>query len=132
MAKQAGKRRIASPRGVAVHADDDCLRPPVDEVPEPLLAAIVDYFDPVRVILFGSRARGEATVDSDYDLLVIDDDDVPAERLRWHAAYEARKGHSVAVDIVRCRHSVYEDKRDVIGSLVHTADEEGSVVYERG
>ena len=38
-------------------------------VPRRLLDPVVEYFKPQRVILFGSRARGEATRDSDIDLL---------------------------------------------------------------
>jgi predicted nucleotidyltransferase len=101
------------------------------EVPKDLLASVVAYFDPVRVILFGSRARGDARLDSDYDLLVVLDDDAPAEKWRWQAPYEARRGFHGAVDILRCRLSAYEARRDVIGSLAHTAHEEGAVVYER-
>jgi predicted nucleotidyltransferase len=40
-------------------------------VPRTLLDPIVKYFKPQSVILFGSRARGAATRDSDIDLLVI-------------------------------------------------------------
>jgi predicted nucleotidyltransferase len=32
---------------------------------------IIDEFHPERIVLFGSYARGEATTDSDVDLLVI-------------------------------------------------------------
>lgn len=101
------------------------------EVPKDLLASVVAYFDPVQVILFGSRARGDARLDSDYDLLVVLDDEAPAEKWRWQAPYEARRGFHGAVDILRCRLSAYEARRDVIGSLAHTAHEEGAVVYER-
>ncbi len=44
-------------------------------VPADLLDRVVAYFHPCRVILFGSRARGEAGPDSDFDLLVIVDDE---------------------------------------------------------
>jgi len=44
-------------------------------VPRALLDPVVKYFKPQSVILFGSRARGEATRDSDIDLLVIVDDE---------------------------------------------------------
>ena len=40
-------------------------------VPRKLLDPVVEYFKPQRVILFGSRARGEAREDSDYDVAVF-------------------------------------------------------------
>ena len=49
-------------------------------VPSALLDPVVAYFNPLRVIVFGSSARGEAGPDSDIDLLVIVDDDTPARR----------------------------------------------------
>jgi predicted nucleotidyltransferase len=105
--------------------------PHAHEVPGALLNSVIRYFDPVKVILFGSRARGDARPDSDYDLFIVLDDQVPEHKLRWQAPYEARRSFSGAVDIVRCRRSVYEDRREVIGSLANTATEEGIVVYER-
>ena len=67
-------------------------------VPRDLLDPVVDYFKPQRVILFGSRARGEATRDSDIDLLVVVDDDTPPEKLTSQAGYEAhRSGHAADV-----------------------------------
>jgi HEPN domain/Nucleotidyltransferase domain len=42
-------------------------------VPRELLDPVIEYFQPQRVILFGSTARGEAGPDSDIDLLVIVD-----------------------------------------------------------
>ena len=96
-----------------------------------LLDRVVRFFDPELVILFGSRARGEAGADSDIDLLVVLDDDAPAAKLGWRSAFEARKDFHQAVDIVPCRRRWFEDKRDVIGSLAHMAAEDGIVVYER-
>jgi hypothetical protein len=62
---------------------------------------VVEYFKPQRVILFGSRARGEATRDSDIDLLVVVDDDSPcpspatpaktAPYLLWVPSFELEK-----------------------------------------
>jgi len=100
-------------------------------VPEELLRPVVAFFQPRKVILFGSQARGDAGQDSDFDLFVIVDDDTPPERLSWRAKHEARKSYHRAVDIVACRVSVYERKRGIVGSLSHVADQEGVVVYER-
>ena len=39
-----------------------------------IVGRIVRRVDPVRIVLFGARARGEARDDSDYELLVVLDD----------------------------------------------------------
>lgn len=100
-------------------------------VPEELLNSLVAYFNPRRVILFGSAARNEADEDSDIDLLLVVDDDVPAERLGWRALWEARRHFPGAVDLVPCRDSVFRERADIVGSLPWIAATEGVVVYER-
>lgn len=102
-----------------------------DPVPEALLTSVVRWFDPVRVILFGSHARGEAGPDSDWDLLVVLDDDVPPEKLSWRSIHASRADWHGAVDVVPCRQGWFERKRDVVNSLAWTATTEGRIVYER-
>ena len=65
-------------------------------IPRDLLDPVVEYFKPQRVILFGSRARGEAKRDSDIDLLVVVDDDTPPEKLTSQAGYEAHRSRHAA------------------------------------
>jgi predicted nucleotidyltransferase len=43
----------------------------VKEAIEEMVRRIVERFDPERIILFGSHARGTANPDSDIDLLVV-------------------------------------------------------------
>ena len=38
-----------------------------------ITTSIISLIDPEKIILFGSQARGDADVDSDIDLLIIDD-----------------------------------------------------------
>lgn len=102
-----------------------------DKVPAELLQAVVAYFNPRKVILFGSHARGEARVDSDHDLLVVIDDDFPSEKLSGNQAMRPRGRYRGPVDIVPMRHSVFEDRATIIGSLANTAEEEGVVIYDR-
>lgn len=64
-------------------------------MPRALLDPVVEFFKPQRVILFGSRPRGEATCDSDIDLLVVDDDTRP-EKVTTKAGYEAHRTHRAA------------------------------------
>lgn len=100
-------------------------------VPRELLDPLIAYFHPLRIVLFGSAARGDAGPDSDIDLLVIVDDDTPAEKLTLRAGYEARRPYHGAADVFPCRQSVFEIKRRVIGTLAHEAAADGIVIYER-
>jgi uncharacterized protein len=103
----------------------------IGRVPETLLRSIVRQFDPQRVILFGSHARGEAGPDSDIDLLVVVDDDMPVVKLGWRSIHAAREDFHEPVDIVPWAQSDFEARRQVVGSLPWTAEREGLLVYER-
>lgn len=100
-------------------------------VPEPLIKTILEVYAPRRVVLFGSHARGEAGPDSDLDLVVILDDDAPAEALSWRRRNEARKGYTGSVDIIPCRAGVLAERANAPGSLAETIMREGIIVYER-
>ena len=97
-------------------------------IPRDLLDPVVDYFKPQRVILFGSRARREATRDSDIDLLVIVDDDTPTEKLTWKAGYEAHRSRHAADVFPMCAED-FERNRAVVNTLAAEADADGVVVY---
>src|SRR6266403_1857798 len=94
-------------------------------VPPDLLDRVVEYFRPQRVILFGSRARGEATRDSDIDLLVVVDDDTPPEKLTWKARYEAQRSYRAAADVFPMRAEAFERERTVVGTVAAEADADG-------
>ncbi|MEO5375707.1 MAG: nucleotidyltransferase domain-containing protein [Alphaproteobacteria bacterium] len=100
-------------------------------VPPALLDPVVAYFRPRRVILFGSQARGDAHEDSDYDLLVIVDDDTPPEKLTLKAGYEAKRGCGYAADVFPVRESIFQRRRHIVGTLSEAAETDGKVVYER-
>jgi predicted nucleotidyltransferase len=102
-----------------------------DSVPAELLESVVAYFQPRRVILFGSQAQGDAGADSDIDLLVELDDDAPIERLSAKAVQAARSGYHGAVDIIPCRAAVLASRARAIGSFAHTILRDGVTVYER-
>ena len=106
----------------------DMRNPPV---PESLLNSIVAELAPQRIILFGSRARGDAREDSDIDLLVVLDDDAPLEKLQAKAVHAARGGYRKSVDIIPCRASVLAKRARAIGSFAHIVVRDGVTVYER-
>lgn len=100
-------------------------------IPAELLDPVVAYFNPRRVILFGSRARGEAGPDSDIDLLVVVDDDTPPDRLTLYAGHASRRSYREPADVIPCRETTFRRKCRIAGTLAHTASHEGVVVYER-
>lgn len=95
----------------------------IDQAGRRLAAAAPD----ADIILFGSRARGEARSDSDLELLVIEPDfDRRGEeygRLR-----KELRGLDVAIDLVIYRRREAEKWRDVPGSFLHRALGEGRVL----
>jgi predicted nucleotidyltransferase len=94
------------------------------------VARIVRDFDPERVILFGSRARGDATPDSDVDLLVVMDLEGSARRKAIEIGVAV---HDVRVpkDIVVTTPHEFAARRSVVGTIERHALNEGRVLYER-
>lgn len=101
-------------------------------VPQELLDSIVAHFNPQRVFLFGSQARGDAGPDSDIDLMVVVDDDIPPERLSGGgSAAKSRAGYSGAADILSCRASDFRTRAQAHASLAATVLREGVTLYAR-
>lgn len=85
---------------------------------------------PLKVILFGSYARGDADEGSDLDLMVVERDipDRAQEYLRLHSAV----GHlGVGVDVLIFTESEFEKRRDWWTTPVFSAVREGKVMYDR-
>jgi predicted nucleotidyltransferase len=100
-------------------------------VPPELLDPVVAYFRPLRVILFGSHARGDNGPDSDIDLLVVVDDDTPAEKVSIKAGFEARQSYHRAADVIPVREETFTRNARIAGTLSRAAALDGVVVYER-
>jgi uncharacterized protein len=96
-----------------------------------LLRRLVAAYDPERVILFGSVARGEAGPDSDYDLMIIVPDDAAPERRRSRLAYQATRGTGTAADVLVWPKSSFERRARVVASLPATVVREGKLLYGR-
>ena len=103
-------------------------------VTESLLAEIVQRIlssgDPLKIVLFGSRARGEGRPDSDLDLLVIEESDQP--RYKRSARYRrALLGTFPAKDIVVWTPQEVEEWSLVPNAFITAALAEGRILYER-
>ena len=101
---------------------------------DPLLAEIVrrlrDVYQPNRIYLFGSRARGDAGTDSDYDLMVVVSDDMPRPLRRPGVAYKALRGTGAAADILVWTQGAFQSRLSLRASLPTTVVEEGTLLYE--
>ncbi len=83
-----------------------------------------------RVIIFGSRARGDADPDSDMDLLVILDGPVSADA-RKHVsdcAWEAGFNHGLVVSPIVVSRQSWENGPDRYSLLAQAVEEEGIAV----
>jgi predicted nucleotidyltransferase len=89
----------------------------------------VEAYQPERIYLFGSVARGDAGPDSDYDLLIVVPDDAPQARLGSRLAYEALWETGIADDVLVCTLSYFEDRRSLKASLPGTVLREGRLLY---
>lgn len=94
-----------------------------------IIRRLVAAYQPERIYLFGSVARGEAGPDSDYDLLVVVPDDAPPEQKRSRLAYEALRGTVMATDVIVWAHSAFERRKRVPASLPATVLREGRLVH---
>jgi type III restriction enzyme len=85
-----------------------------------------------RIILFGSRARGDAKPDSDFDLLVVLRGVSREESRAFRTGlYEVLRGHGVVAEPWVMSEDEFEDTKTIIGGLAYPAWKEGVVLYER-
>jgi len=95
-----------------------------------IVGRIVRLVDPAQIVLFGSRARGTAREDSDYDLLVVVDE-LPARRETRLAIRRALADLGLALDIVVAASAELAADRRGPRGIVQWAAEQGLVVYQR-
>ena len=98
-----------------------------------MVTAVVEEVDPERVILFGSRARGEDQEDSDVDLVVVEAEPFGPDRSRHKEIrlYKVLADFPVSADILVYTHDEVDYWRDSLNHVLARALREGKVLYER-
>ena len=98
------------------------------QVIEELVQKIVKEVQPLRIILFGSAARGDFSADGDIDLLII----MPEGTHRRRTAqklYRQIRGIPAAFDILVATNGDIQRHKDNVGLIYRTIIKEGKELY---
>ena len=102
----------------------------IQEKIDKMVRRIVKKFNPEKIILFGSYARGTPTRDSDVDLLVI----MPISGSKREKQIEIGVAlHDIRIpkDIIVATPDEVERRKNLVGTIIRPALEEGKVLYAR-
>jgi predicted nucleotidyltransferase len=106
--------------------DDQTIREKIEE----MVRRIVDRFQPERIILFGSHARGTAGPDSDVDLLIVMSVK-GSKRQKQLDIRKALRGIAVPKDIIVTTPEEFAWRKEVVGTIERPAAREGELLYAR-
>ena len=94
-----------------------------------MVRRIREIAQPDKIVLFASRARGDAGPDSDFDSLVIKSSDQPRYK-RSGPIYSALADMPAEAEVIIYTPQEVREWREVPQAFVTTALREGRVLYE--
>jgi predicted nucleotidyltransferase len=97
---------------------------------ESVVKVIVEGYEPMKIILFGSYAYGHPTKDSDLDLLIIKDGEASGIQ-RNRRVRNILKDFSIPIDVIVKSSQEFDMLKNVIGTVIYPANKYGKVVYEQ-
>ena len=90
---------------------------------------LVNYYQPERIYLIGSTARGEEREESDLDFVVVVPEGTPRAKM-FGGVQQELWGIPFAVDVVPFRQSVFGERSGWVMSLPAIALREGRLLYD--
>jgi uncharacterized protein len=103
-----------------------------DRLLQKMVDALLATGQPEKIILFGSRARGDDRPDSDLDLLIVQAPQPGGSRWQeLRRLRQALRSFPVAKDLLLFRPAEFEYWRDSLNHIVGRAVREGRLLYER-
>ena len=95
-----------------------------------MVRRIVAKFNPEKIILFGSYARGTASSESDVDLLIVMRI-TESKRMTQLGIRRALHDIAIPLDVIVSDPSEFEWRKDVVGTIEWPAVHEGRVLYAK-
>ena len=90
-----------------------------------IVTKLKNHFQPVKIYLFGSRANGTSTADSDYDLLLIVKDSAKSMMDRMDEANFVLKGRRFPVDVFIFTEKEFDEAKGQFQSIAYIVNNEG-------
>jgi len=90
---------------------------------------LIQAYRPDRVYLFGSKARGDASPDSDYDLMVVIPESTEPAYRRAQQAHRLLWDLGVAADVLVWTKEAFDSRVHLAASLPATILREGRLLY---
>ena len=101
---------------------------PDSHVIDQLVERVVALVNPLKIILFGSAARGEMGPDSDLDVLIVMPEGVHRRKTAQYL-HTKMSGIPLPVDILVTTPESLEKHKDNIGLIYYAILEEGREIY---
>jgi predicted nucleotidyltransferase len=88
----------------------------------------------IEVILFGSRARGDYNIDSDWDLLVVVNKELTFREKQEIVTYIYRRLAKMGIpenyEIILKSKESFDKMKEYVGNISYEADKEGLVLWK--
>lgn len=96
-----------------------------DKTLSEIVSKLKAHFKPEKVFLFGSRAKGTSTSDSDYDVFLIVKDSAKSIMDRMDEANLVLKGRRVPVDVFIFTEKEFDEAKNQFQSIAYIVNNEG-------